>query len=122
MGVNTLAYRLPQNHSFFVLDADCVPITRSVPWNKTRLWLDLVARSGTALIVSAEPTALDAESRAALRDAFAHALAAQEAHADDWMRTTTPCHWTYQSSQSNGASLRNTYDWSNEMGAWPYPA
>jgi alpha-galactosidase len=122
MGVNTLAYRLPQNRSFFVVDADCVPITRSVPWDKTRLWLDLVARSGTALIISPEPTALDGESRAALHEAFAHAITAQQAHADDWMHTTMPCHWTYQSRPSNSASLHHTYDWSNEIGAWPYPA
>src|SRR6202000_985377 len=42
MGVNTLAFRLPQNKTFFLQDADCVPVTRAVGWRETAQWLDLV--------------------------------------------------------------------------------
>ena len=51
-GVNTLAYRLPQDRAFFAVDADCVGITADVPWEKNRQWLDVLARSGTAVFVS----------------------------------------------------------------------
>ncbi len=32
MGVNTLAFRLPQHETFFLADADCVPVTNEIPW------------------------------------------------------------------------------------------
>jgi alpha-galactosidase len=57
MGINTLAFRLPQHRSFFALDPDCMPITTETPWSCNRQWLDLVARSGTVLLVSPQPTA-----------------------------------------------------------------
>jgi len=70
MGVNTLAYRLPQHGAFFVMDGDCVPITTATPWEKNKQWLDLIARSGTALFVSPEPRAIGPEQRQALKEAF----------------------------------------------------
>ncbi len=36
MGVNTLAFRMPQHGTFFAADADCVGITEKIPWNKNR--------------------------------------------------------------------------------------
>ena len=36
MGVNTLAFRLPQHRAFFDMDADCVGITGKIDWNKNR--------------------------------------------------------------------------------------
>ena len=57
MGVNTLAFRLPQHGTFYTLDADLVGITEAVPWELNRQWLDALARSGTATIVSAGPPA-----------------------------------------------------------------
>ena len=35
MGVNTLAFRLPQHNTFYHIDADCVGIFRKDPWDKT---------------------------------------------------------------------------------------
>ncbi len=53
MGVNTLAFRIPQHGSFFVVDADCVAITQAIPWQLTQQWLNLGGRgSATALFVS----------------------------------------------------------------------
>jgi len=63
MGVNTLAFRMAQHNRFFAADADCVPLTGGIPWELTRQWLDLVARSGTALFVSVDPAAITAEQR-----------------------------------------------------------
>jgi alpha-galactosidase len=94
MGVNTLAFRMPQHGAFFAADADCVGLTRAVPWELNRRWLDLLARSGTPLFVSAEPEAIGPEQRRALAQAFA--LAAQTAppvEPLDWLDTTCPTRW-----------------------------
>ncbi len=100
MGVNTLAFRLPQHGAFFQADADCVGLTSEIPWYLNAQWLDLLARSGTPLFVSAAPDAVGQDQRAALRDAFARAA---EPHADaeplDWMETTCPRHWRFGREQ-----------------------
>jgi alpha-galactosidase len=54
-GINTLAFRMAQHGAFFAVDADCVGLTNDVPWNFNAQWLDLLARSGTPLFVSASP-------------------------------------------------------------------
>ncbi len=120
MGVNTLACRLPQHRAFFVLDADCVPITAATPWSSNRQWLDLVAHSGTALLVSPEPGAVGDEQRAALREAFqlAHA-AGDESRPVDWFSSTTPGIWEF-SGRRGPARTRRTYDWYDQSGAWPF--
>jgi len=63
MGINTLAFRMPQHGTFFAADADCVGLTQSVPWELNRQWLDLLARSGTPLFVSADPKAMGQAQR-----------------------------------------------------------
>jgi len=105
MGVNTLAFRMAQHDTFFAVDADCVGLTRQVPWALNRQWLDVLARSGTPLFVSAEPEAVGPEQAAALKEAFA--MAAQpRAVADplDWRTTTCPSHWATADGEM-------TYDW-----------
>jgi alpha-galactosidase len=116
MGVNTLAFRLPQNRAFFIVDADCVPLTKAIEWGKTRMWLDAVARSGTVLIVSAEPGAVGDQQKQALREAFAVAAETPAAVADDMLLTNTPQHWTFR--RSNDAK-REIYTW-DEDGASPF--
>jgi alpha-galactosidase len=97
MGVNTLAFRAPQHRAFFDLDADCAPITPQLPWDLAARWLDLVARSGTALFVSPDPKAVNDESKRAIQQAFAAAAAPREiAEPLDWMDTTTPARWRIQ--------------------------
>jgi alpha-galactosidase len=97
MGVNTLAFRMPQHNTFFAADADCVPVTRAIPWNLTMQWLDLVARSGTALFVSVDPAAFEQDADAqkpALQAALSQAAQSQPSGAAlDWMSTTIPEHW-----------------------------
>ncbi|CAM3785190.1 hypothetical protein OCAE111667_25995 [Occultella aeris] len=96
MGVNTLAFRMPQHGRFFMADADCVPSTPHTPWERNRVFLDLIARSGTALFCSIDPAtrtdAVDADLRAALR----LALDGGESGGIeplDWLSTTTPRRW-----------------------------
>jgi alpha-galactosidase len=119
MGVNTLAFRLPQNRRFFVNDADCIPITHAINWTLTRSWLDVVARSGTATIISAEPGTVGSEQRAALREAFHQA--ANPAHfsqATDWLNNTSPEDWSFATAD-NKQTTRH-YSWLGTNGGWPF--
>ena len=113
MGVNTLAFRLPQHGSFYMLDADLVGITDAVPWALNRQWLDVLARSGTATMVSPGPPATGPEQRAALRDAFQIAAAGgTSARPVDWMQTSAPRRW-----QPAEAKAELRYDWNGMDGA-----
>jgi alpha-galactosidase len=114
MGVNTLAFRLPQHGTFFSLDADCVPITKATPWTCNRQWLDLLARSGTVLLVSVEPDSAGTEQREAIHAAFETAAAGSQTIANNWQNNTTPDHWQFR------PAAEKTYDWYQERGAWPF--
>jgi alpha-galactosidase len=114
MGVNTLAFRMPQHGAFFALDADCVPITTETPWSCNRQWLDLVARSGTVLMVSPQPAAIGPEQRDAVRAAFEIATSAPETIAADWYNNTTPDRWQFR------PPAEKNYNWYQESGAWPF--
>ncbi len=53
MGVNTLAFRLAQNETFYMCDADCVGILKKkIPWEKNSQWLHLLSYSNTPLFIS----------------------------------------------------------------------
>lgn len=94
MGVNTLAFRMGQHETFFAADADCVGLTTKVPWSLNRQWLDVLARSGTPLFVSAAPEAIGLEQKAALKEAFRRAAVRQPAAEPlDWQDTICPAHW-----------------------------
>jgi alpha-galactosidase len=114
MGVNTLAFRLPQHGTFYTLDADLVGMTEAVPWELNRQWLDALARSGTATIVSAGPPARGPEQREALREAFRIAAAGgAAARPIDWLENSTPERW--QATGKAGPEWR--YRWSGKEGA-----
>jgi alpha-galactosidase len=95
MGINTLAFRLPQHGTFFAADADCVPMTAAIPPRLTEQWLDVVSRSGTPLFVSADPAVVGTRERAAIRAAFARSARTQAPGLEplDWMETTAPQRW-----------------------------
>jgi alpha-galactosidase len=113
MGVNTLAFRLPQHRAFFQVDPDCVPFTKAVPLEMTRQWLQLVAQSGTALFISADPAAVTAEEEKMLKSALAAAGGAQpEAEPLDWMETMSPQRWSLRDRMVD-------FDWFGKDGADP---
>lgn len=59
IGVNTLAFRLPQHNTFFHIDADCVGITGEIEWRYNKQWTEVIAKSGTPLFVSVKPNILN---------------------------------------------------------------
>jgi alpha-galactosidase len=94
MGINTLAFRACQNRMFFALDADCVGITEHIPWRLNAQWLDLLAKSGTPLFVSAMREAIGPSQKKALKAAFSTASAQlPTAEPLDWMDTSCPRKW-----------------------------
>ena len=96
MGVNCLAFRAPQHGTFFAIDGDCAGQTSadSVPWDKSRQWLDLLARSGTPLFVSFPRDTVRPEQEQALRSALSAAAHRQPLGEPlDWLETRTPTQW-----------------------------
>jgi alpha-galactosidase len=116
MGVNTLGLRLPQHHTFFCVDPDCVAFTTNISGNNTLQWLDLVARSGTALFISPGPGAVGPEQIAALRQAF-RLVHDSQGYPEDWLDTTTPQQWRFNSADNQ----LTRYDWCGPAGASPFP-
>lgn len=115
MGVNTLAFRLAQHNRLFTVDADCVPCTPQTDWNLNRQFLDLVARSGTALFVSVDPAARTDRTDADLAAAVGLALDGGTpggVEPLDWLSTTAPRRW-----RSGPETL--VYDWAEPWGATP---
>ncbi len=113
MGINALAFRLPQNQSFFRLDADLVGITDAIPWEFNRQFLDLLARTGTATMISPGPPARGTEQRAVIRDAFAIAAAGGlAARPVDSMQTSAPVQWRDRSTNKPISK----YDWTGDDG------
>jgi alpha-galactosidase len=96
MGVNSLAFRLPQQGTFFDVDGDCAGqvSSNSVPWEKNSQWLDLLAHSGAPLFVSFPRQSVSPEQTTALRAALASAARPQpRAEPQDWLERRTPEHW-----------------------------
>lgn len=94
MGVNTLGFRLPQHNAFYAADGDCVGLTKEVPWEKNKQWLQLLAESGSPLFVSAKIEALGEAQKAAVKQAFDHAARVQPTGEPlDWMTNMVPAKW-----------------------------
>ncbi|WP_130838135.1 alpha-galactosidase [Lachnoclostridium sp. Marseille-P6806] len=111
VGVNTLAFRLIQNETFYMVDADCVGITEQVPWRFNRQFADVIARSGTALFLSAKPGVLSPEEKKELSEIIAMAAEGKRrAYPFDWILNDCPELW------QDGNNRRIHYDWYEETG------
>jgi alpha-galactosidase len=115
MGVNTLAYRLPQHGTFFVSDADCVALTEKIPWALAEQFLDVITRSGTALFISTDPRKISDEQKDVFKAALHRALSAQTTACEpiDWLDSTSPRHWRF-------GDETKTYDWTEDFGTLPF--
>lgn len=94
-GVNSLAFRMPQNKSFYMADADCVCILDDhIDWDMNKRWLDLLAKSGTPLFVSCKPSSLKPQMRTDIKKAFKTAsIALCNAEPLDWEYNKNPAKW-----------------------------
>ena len=94
MGVNTLAFRGIQQGTFYAADGDCVGLTKKIPWQKNKQWMELVAKSGTPLFISAQPDATGALQKEVIKKCFESAsqnLPIGEPL--DWMENAYPEKW-----------------------------
>lgn len=105
-GVNSLAFRLPQNKNFYMVDADCVCILGDyIPWKMNRQWLDLLAKSGTPLFVSCDPESATDEIISDLKQAFKIASVSSDiAKPLDWEYNKNPSLWLINGEKTE-------YDW-----------
>ena len=94
MGVNTLAFRMPQHQAFYACDADCVGITDQIDWTLNREWLRLLSISGTPLFVSIDPDQTSEEQKNEIRNAFRQAIHTKGcAEPLNWTDTSYPEKW-----------------------------
>lgn len=94
MGINTLGFRMVQHNNFYSADGDCVGLTKDVPWNKNKQWMQLLARSSTPLFISAQPDALGEEQRSFIKQSFSEAAREQPiAEPLDWLTNPFPAKW-----------------------------
>lgn len=94
MGVNTLAFRGAHHGIFYAADSDCVGLTSKIPWEKNKQWMDLLAKSGTPLFISAHPESTGREQKAFIKECFT--LASQNlpvAEPLDWLENPLPKKW-----------------------------
>lgn len=105
MGVNTLAFRGIHHGTFYAADPDCVGLTTKIPWEKNKQWMELVAKSGTPLFISAQQEAMQAAQKSATRESFRIASMEQSPGEPlDWMDNPFPQRWKLQ-----GETV--TFDW-----------
>jgi alpha-galactosidase len=94
MGVNTLGFRMIQHGHFYAADGDCVGLTNQVPWDKNKQWMELLAGSGTPLVISAQPDALGPDQRRSIRECFAMAARPlPPGEPLDWLTNKLPGEW-----------------------------
>ncbi|MBP3322798.1 MAG: alpha-galactosidase [Clostridia bacterium] len=107
MGVNTLAFRLMQNGTFYMADADCVGIMGPIPWKLNREWLKALAYSGSPLFISCKPGILNDEEFNELKEAYkVNSIQENELFPLDWMENLCPERWML-----DGKEIRfNWYD------------
>ena len=112
MGVNTLAFRLPQHGKFYEIDADCVGIDGGISWSMNKQWADVLAKSGTPLFISVRPNILDEKEKQELHEILK--VASKQKHhviPVDWEETTCPEHW-----QDKDHDIDCKYQWFEETG------
>ncbi len=94
MGVNTLAFRMMQNGTFYAADADCVGIMGKFPWDYNRQWLKLLSLSGSPLFVSCKPDVPTEEEFDDIREGFrVNSVQSDRAVPLDWMESVCPEKW-----------------------------
>lgn len=111
MGINTLAFRLPQHKTFYDVDADCVGIAGNIPWKLNRQWADVIAESGTPLFISVKPGILHEHEIAELREIMVKASTQTCCKIPtDWEDTDCPEIWADEEGETE-------YCWYEDAGS-----
>ncbi|MGJ1007282.1 MULTISPECIES: hypothetical protein [Enterococcus] len=107
-GVNTLAFRSPQHQQFYQVDADCIGITKHIPWDINKNWLALLAISNTPLLISCNPNELSDEIIDDIKKAIYFSL--------ENTNNAEPLNWLYENYPSTWqvGSLSHKFHWYNE--------
>jgi alpha-galactosidase len=105
MGVNTLAFRMMQHGNFYQADGDCVGLTKKIPWEKNKQWMQLLAQSSTPLFISAQPDAVGEEQKQYIKQSFVQCARQQPVGEPlDWLTNLLPSQW-----KLNGKEV--VFDW-----------
>ena len=111
-GVNTLAFRMCQNDTFYKIDADCVGLMETnIDWKLNRQWLDLLANSGSPLFVSMQPSQITDDIEKDLKAAFE--IASKQAD------TAVPLDWTYNNTPEKWSINGKTVEYDFIMNCYP---
>ncbi len=90
-GINTLAFRLCQNKSFFMTDADCAAFTDRVPTELNLQFSELLSMSDSAFFISAAPNILSESDEQRLMQMFCRITRGGSDLAPlDWMDRMVP--------------------------------
>lgn len=111
LGVNTLAFRLPQNENFYMADADCVCVLGdNIPWEMNKQWLELLAKSKTPLFISCKPSDTTDQMRADIKKAFLEANRVQKTPEPlDWEYNKNPSIWTIDQEEVEFDWIKKSY-------------
>ena len=113
MGPNTLGMRAIHDRTFYVVDGDCFGLADAgaVPAGLNLQWLDLIARSGTALFVSWKRQLTTPRYAAALETALRRAARARPTGEPlDWQEALAPRRWDFGGETA-------VYDWGADSSA-----
>ena len=112
MGVNTLAFRLPQNGKFYMVDADCAGFIKGrIPFTLNKEWVTLLAKSGTPLFISAPNGAFTDEEFAYMQEMYK--IASEQKNVAiplDWQYNANPAKWSIDGEETS-------FVWFDETGA-----
>lgn len=115
LGVNSLAFRLPQHGAFYAIDADCVGFIKgTIPWEFNKQFLDILAKSGTPLFISCAEHTLNESEKAFVKDAYARFLRQSDTIEPlDWEYNAHPRIWSVNGTVEE-------YDWQTEIPRFCY--
>lgn len=111
MGVNTLAFRLPQNRAFYITDADCVGIIPGkIKWELNREWARILSMSGTPLFVSCANNVLSKEESSTLMEMLARASKQEDVAIPlDWEYNNQPQKWLINGEVTEFDFVQDSY-------------
>ena len=108
-GLNTLAFRLCQNNAFYVVDADCAGFMNgNIPFALNKKWVELLAKSGSPLFISAPNGAFNEDEKAFMKEMYKIASLQENVTAPiDYLYNSTPALWSIDGEI-------HEFDWWNE--------